>query len=76
MAILQYKISSQALATKTNVNVILPTPSPFEMEMRPDEQFYSVGKKYQVLYLYHGTHGDSWDWLRFSRIESYAQKHR
>lgn len=76
MAILQYKISSQALATKTNVNVILPTPSPFEMEQRPDERFYTEGKKYQVLYLYHGTHGDSWDWLRFSRIESYAQKYR
>lgn len=76
MAILQYKISSQALGTKTNVNVILPTPSPFEMIQRPGENFYSDGKKYQVLYLYHGTHGDSWDWLRFSRIESYAQNHR
>lgn len=76
MAILQYKISSQALGTKTNVTVILPTPSPFELEQRLGERFYEDGRKYQVLYLYHGTHGDSWDWLRFSRIESYAQQRR
>lgn len=76
MAILQYKLSSQALGTKTNVNVILPTPSPFELQARQGENFYAPGRKYQVLYLYHGTHGDSWDWLRFSRIESYAQAHR
>ncbi|MBU5451717.1 esterase family protein [Pseudoflavonifractor sp. MSJ-30] len=76
MALLQYKISSKALGTKTNLNVILPTPSPFELEQRQGEEFYKSNQKYQVLYLYHGTHGDSWDWLRFSRIESYAQKHR
>lgn len=76
MAILQYKISSKALKTKTNLNVILPTPSPFELEQKEGELFYQDNKKYQVLYLYHGTHGDSWDWLRFSRIESYAQKYR
>ena len=75
MAILQYKIKSEELDTKKDVVVILPTKSIEDMRKMPDYGFYRPDKCYQVLYLYHGTTGDCWDWLRFSRIEKYAQDH-
>ena len=75
MAILQFKIKSEELDSKTDVIVILPTKTVEEMRKLPDYGFYRQGKCYQVLYLYHGTTGDCWDWLRFSRIEKYAQDH-
>lgn len=74
MAILQYKINSEELNTKTDVMVILPAKSIEDMRKMPDYGFYRPDKCYQVLYLYHGTTGDCWDWLRFSRIEKYAQE--
>lgn len=75
MAILQFKIKSEELDSKTDVIVILPTKTVEEMRKLPDYGFYQQNKCYQVLYLYHGTTGDCWDWLRFSRIEKYAQDH-
>ena len=75
MAILQFKVKSECLESKSDVVVILPTASVEDMKKLRDYGFYQDGRKYQTLYLYHGTTGDSWDWLRFSRIESYAQDH-
>ena len=75
MAFLQYKIKSEELETKTDVLVILPTPTVAEMRKMPGYGFYRDDKRYQVLYLYHGTTGDCWDWMRFSSIERYAEEH-
>ncbi len=75
MAILQIKLTSQALSTKTDVVVILPTKSLPEMQRIPNYGFYQDGMVYQVLYLYHGTTGDCFDWIRFSMLEKYAQDH-
>ena len=36
------------------------------------EKFYSIGKKYKVLWLLHGTFGDHTDWIRHTNIELYA----
>jgi len=75
MAILQFKVKSECLESKSDVIVILPTKTVELMKEMPGYGFYRDGKKFQTLYLYHGTTGDCWDWLRFSRIESYAQDH-
>lgn len=76
MGIIQLKLSSRELQTKTDVVVLLPGP-PLLMEYgEVDYSFFDDNKKYQVLYLYHGTTGDCFDWLRFSRLNSYAQEHR
>lgn len=76
MSMIQMKLSSQELQTKTDVVILLPGP---ELKMRhgeTDYRFYDKKKKYQVLYLYHGTSGDCFDWLRFSNINLYAKKHK
>ena len=75
MAILNFKVKSECLGSKSDVVVILPTPTVEKMRAMPNYGFYQQGKKYQTLYLYHGTTGDCADWIRFSRIESYAQEH-
>lgn len=75
MTFLQFKVKSEELETKTDVLVILPTPTVAEMRFMPNYGFYRDNKCYQVLYLYHGTTGDCWDWMRFSSIERYAEEH-
>lgn len=75
MALLQFKVKSEELEIKTDVLVILPTPTVAEMRAMPNYGFYRDDKCYQVLYLYHGTTGDNWDWMRFSSIERYAEDH-
>ena len=75
MAILQFKVKSECLESKSDVIVILPTPAVDILKEIPNYGFYQDGKKYQTLYLFHGTTGDCADWTRFSRIESYAQEH-
>lgn len=69
MAFIELKTYSEALRTKTSINVILPTPLAGES----NGSWYKTSNKFPVLYLLHGTYGDEADYTRFSRIESYAQ---
>lgn len=71
MAFLQLKTYSEALRTKTSIQVILPTP----LVGDPTQAYYDSDKKVPCLYLLHGTYGDEGDYTRFSRIESYAQEY-
>lgn len=74
MALIELNIYSAALHSNTTVRVILPTP----LVRRGSENgfdSYDTPRKFPVLYLLHGTYGDSSDYLRFSRIESYAQEY-
>lgn len=84
MAFIQLKTFSKALQTKTDVQIILPTPltggamkntlkGEFENQEIKQIDYYASSHKCPVLYLLHGTFGDDGDWMRFSRIESYAQ---
>ena len=81
MALITLKTFSIALKTKTDVQIILPTPLTSEVMAtvtggpKSDFPYYSDLLSIPVLYLYHGTFGDSSDWMRFSRIESYAQEY-
>ena len=68
MALMQFNFESECLQGNTNVSIIMPD--------RPrtitPEAYYRSGKKYKVLWLLHGTFGDSSDWVRKSNIELYA----
>jgi S-formylglutathione hydrolase FrmB len=75
VALIKLKIYAETLQTKTNITVILPSPSPKNWTGEAENPFpyYSDSLRCPVLYLLHGTYGDEDDWIRFSRIESYAQ---
>jgi len=77
MALVQVKTFSETLRTKTDILVILPTPLTGDLLLEPAARFpyYSGEIPVPVLYLLHGTYGDESDWIRFSRIEGYAQEY-
>ncbi|MBR3150918.1 MAG: hypothetical protein IKF18_04825 [Erysipelotrichaceae bacterium] len=68
MALFQLNFQSSCLFGNTSVNVIMP-----DLKRGSEAaDFYRSGKKYPVLWLLHGTFGDSSDWIRRSNIELYA----
>lgn len=71
MSVVQVNLKSQYLAAMSPITIILPDPS---LSM-PPKDFYESGEKFKVLWLLHGTFGDSSDWLHFTRIELYAREH-
>lgn len=74
MALIDIKLFSTSLLTNTDVRVVLPTPDePFYSD---DTPWYRKDKRYQVLYLLHGAHGDCTVWTRNTGIERYAQKYK
>lgn len=73
MALFQCKIFSRALHRSVSVNVILPLPTGGNAPPGADIHYPKQGEKYPVLYLLHGFSGDESDWMRYSRIECYAQ---
>lgn len=68
MALVQLNFESKYLCGNTNVTVILPD---LPRDVQPGT-FYGSGRSYPVLWLLHGTFGDSTDWLRKTNIELYA----
>jgi len=68
MSILTYNFESQYLNSNHQITVILPDKP---REATP-AGFYRNGQKYKVLWLLHGTFGDSTDWVRKTNIEMYA----
>lgn len=70
MALVSLNFESEYLNQNTQVEVILPD-KPRGDSMK---EFYNPKKKYKVLWLLHGTYGDSTDWLRRTRIELYASE--
>jgi S-formylglutathione hydrolase FrmB len=75
MAFIRLKTYAETLRTRANINVILPTPltSGWTGGTANPFPYYASSLRCPVLYLLHGTYGDEDDWMRFSRIESYAQ---
>ncbi len=70
MALVMFDFESDYLNQNEQVTIILPD-KPREV---PAAEFYTGQKKYKVLWLLHGTYGDSTDWLRRTRIELYASE--
>jgi S-formylglutathione hydrolase FrmB len=77
MAFIEIKTFSETLRTKTDIQVILPSPLAGDLlpGVKKPFPYYSGELRPPVLYLLHGTYGDEGDWMRFSRIESYAQNY-
>lgn len=70
MSILHYGFESEYLAGATTVDVILPD----KPRGKTPAEFYGSGEKFKVLWLLHGTSGDSTDWVRRTNIELYAEE--
>lgn len=70
MALIHLNFSSKYLSGSTDVNIILPDCA----RSSEPRDFYGSGKKYQVLWLLHGTFGDYSDWLRKTNVELYAEE--
>ena len=75
MALIHLNFLSKALGMQTNITVCLPSYS-FEDSMKGIEESYVPGMKYQTLYLLHGGTGDNSDYVHFTNIVRYADKHK
>lgn len=67
MALIHYNFNSCVLVQKTDVMIILPDV---------DWNDKNVGKKYQTLYLLHGGGEDYTSYIRYTNIESWANKYK
>lgn len=76
MAFIHLNYYSHNLKYQTDLNVIIPTPEgDDDMLGGTMPAYFEEGKKYQVLYLLHGTCGDCYDWLIKTNAERLAQKY-
>lgn len=75
MAHIQLNFYSNELMKNSNVTVFLPTQDADDYLFGTGNAKYDSAKKYQTLYLLHGSYGDHSDWSRLSRVEQYAQAH-
>lgn len=75
MGLIHFNFLSRHLGFQTDINVILPTYS-MEEASKNSYDFYKPGMKFQVLYLLHGGSGDYQDYIKFSNIVRYAEKHK
>lgn len=75
MAVISMNFLSAALGMKTDVTIILPFYSPYDVNDGKREDMYPNGKKYQVLWLLHGGNGNDLDYLHYSNILRYASEH-
>lgn len=73
MALFQGNFFSKSILNKVHINVILPLPGEGEIAAGAE---LPRDKKYPTLYLLHGAYGDGTDWMRYTRIESYAQQYQ
>ena len=71
MSLLHYCFESESLAGATTVDVVRPDARPRGVSA---SEFYGSGRKFKVLWLLHGTSGDSTDWVRRTNIELDAEE--
>ena len=65
---------SKVLCQHVDVDILLPSMSDNETYLANNLDSVYQKKEYPVLYLLHGALDDHTMWLRYSRIEEYAQK--
>lgn len=66
---------ANALKKNANVMIFLPTQDADDYLFGSGNAKYDPDKKYQTLYLLHGSYGDCMDWGRLASVERYAQQH-
>ncbi len=76
MSLCRCKFYSKCLQSYVDVNVYVPSVNFFEALSAPLEELYRPEQRYPALYLLHGMMDDYDGWLRFSNVESYAEKHQ
>ena len=75
MSRVEFSYRSAALGYRTTVTAIIPSIDWIEM-MRGVEAESFLERRYPVLWLLHGTSGDNDCWVRFTRLESWAEQNR
>lgn len=75
MAQLHCNFFSYSLGYGVDIQVILPSLSPCDMD-RPQAPTHTLTAKYPVLYLLHGHGNDYLCWSRFTSMERYAEERR
>ena len=75
MAVIKMNFLSETLGMQANVSVCLPSMSFADM-MDSSSVFYTPDMKYQTLWLLHGGSGDENDFINFTNIVRYADKHK
>ena len=76
MALIQCGFYSDSLQKNTNVQLVLPSPTPDDLlSGRDTTALYADGKRWQTLYLLHGSYSGGSDWLRRTNVERYAQQY-
>lgn len=75
MSRVEFSYRSPALGYRTTVTAIIPSIDWIEM-MRgvKAEEFHA--RRFPVLWLLHGSSGDNDCWVRFTRLESWAEQHK
>ncbi len=76
MSFLQMELTSRYMFSNETVNIFLPSP-PIEEDAKPDENiksYYASGKKYKVLWLFHGSTESGMTWFLNSNIARYAEE--
>lgn len=68
MALMELSFDSKYLGASTRVTVIIPD----RRENQTIAEYHDHNRKYKVVWLLHGGHGDHTDWIRKSMIELYA----
>lgn len=75
MSRLEFSYHSPALGFRTTVTAIVPSIDWIEMVRGVKAEEY-YGRRYPVLWLLHGTSGDNDCWMRFTRLESWAEQYK
>ena len=77
MALIQCGFYSDSLQKNTTVHLVLPSPAPDDLLFgRDTKTLYADGRRWQSLYLLHGSYSGGSDWLRHTNVERYAQKYQ
>ena len=75
MALISMNFSSGCLRMKTDVTVVLPFYSPYDIAEGKRDEIFPIGRKYQVLWLLHGGNGNDWDYITKTNVMRYAEQH-
>ena len=75
MAVIHTNFLSKSLGRQVSFNAIIPTYS-IEDAFNQKEDVYSPTKKFKTLWLLHGFTGDENDYLMYTNVALYAQKHQ
>jgi S-formylglutathione hydrolase FrmB len=76
MGLMYFNFLSKNLGYHTNVYIILPVDDFYSNPIRAYNEVYERFEPFKTLYLLHGGNGSALDWIRFTSIERYAQKHQ